>query len=203
MKDFSKLAQKQTVEETINNLKPRGINTFFVQTGEEAKKKVLEIIPQGVRVLASASVTLETTGIKNEIDDSGKFISVRKEYMSFDHKKEADRIRVSRSTPDFIIGSVHAVTEKGEVMIASNTGSQLAAYVYGAGKVIWVVGTQKVVKNIDMGFERIYEYSLPLESERLKKIFGVESSVSKVLIYNKEPFPNRTTLIFVNEILGY
>ena len=203
MKDFSKLAQKQTVEEIITNLKQRGINAFSVETGEDAKKKVMEIIPKGTRVLASASVTLETTGIRNEIDESGKYVSVRKEYMAFDREKEADKIRISRSTPDFIVGSVHAVTEKGEVMIASNMGSQLAGYVYGAGKVIWVVGTQKIVKDIDMGFERIYKHSFPLESERLKKQFGVESNVSKILIYNKEPFTNRITLIFVNEVLGY
>ena len=187
MKDFSKLADKQTVDETINNLKPRGIDAFFVETGKDAKTKVLKIIPKGARVLASASVTLEPTGIKNEIDESGKFVSVRKEYMAYDRETEADKIRISRSTPDFIVGSVHAVTEKGEVMIASNMGSQLAGYVYGAGKVIWVVGTQKIVKNIDMGFERIYEHSLPLESERLKKLFGIRSNVSKLLIYNKEP----------------
>ncbi len=203
MKDFSKLAQKQTVEEIIANLKQRGINAFFVETGEDAKKKVMEIIPKGVRVLASASVTLETTGIRNEIDESGKYVSVRKEYMAFDREKEPDKIRISRSTPDYIIASVHAVTEKGEVLIASNMGNQLAGYAYGAGKVIWVVGTQKIVKDIDMGFERIYKHSFPLESERLKKQFGVESSVNKILIYNKEPFPNRTTLIFVNEVLGY
>jgi hypothetical protein len=82
-------------------------------------------------------------------------------------------------------------------------GSQLASYVYGAGKVIWVVGAQKIVESIDTGFERIYNHSLPLESKRLKKIFGIESNVSKVLIYNNEPLKNRTSLIFVNEVLGY
>jgi L-lactate utilization protein LutC len=203
MNDWNKLADKKTIEEVIGNLKPRQINAFFVETGQDAKEKVLEFIPEGSRVLASASVTLETIGIKEEIDDSGKFVSVRKEYMALDREKQSDKIRILRVTPDIVLGSVHAVTEKGEVMIASNMGSQLASYVFGAKKVIWVVGAQKIVKNLDMGFERIYEHSLPLESKRLKKLFGVESNVSKILIYNKEPFPGRTTLIFVNESLGF
>ena len=203
MNDWNKLADKKTIEEVINNLKPRGIDTFFVETGSQAKDKVLSLIPKNSRVLVSQSQTLEKIGMTDLVDNSGTFTSVRKEYMAYDREKEADKIRISRSTPDIVVGSVHAVTEKGEIMIASNMGSQLAAYVYGAGKVIWVVGAQKIVKNLDTGFERIYKHSLPLESERLKKAFGVGSEVSKILIYNKEPFLNRTTLIFVNEILGF
>ena len=118
-------------------------------------------------------------------------------------KKEADKIRISRSTPDFIVGSVNAITRQGEVLIASNTGSQLAAYASGAEKVIWVVGAQKIVENLDGGFKRITDYVLPLESERLKKLFGVPSNVSQILIFNKAVGPSRVTIIFVNENLGF
>ena len=203
MNNWNTPADKNLIEETIQNLKPRNINTFFVETAQEAKEKVLELIPQGARVLSGTSKTLEKIGLSEEIDNSGKFVSVRKEYMAFDHKKEADKIRLSRSTPDYIVGSIHAITKKGEAIIASNTGSQLAAYVYGAGKVIWVVGVQKIVDNLEDGFKRAYEYVLPLESERLKKIYGVPSNISKLLIYDKEVDPTRTTIIFVNESLGF
>ncbi len=203
MKDWNKLADKNTIEKTIKNLKPRGINALFVESKEEAKEKALKLIPLNSRVLASSSKTLEKIGLAKEIDDSGKFISVRKEYMAFDYEKEADKIRIARSTPDVIVGSVHAVTRQGEVLIASNTGSQLAGYTSGAGKVIWVVGAQKIVENLDEAFKRIYDYVLPLESKRLKKIYGVPSNVSKLLIFNKEVSPGRATLIFVNESLGF
>lgn len=203
MDKWTQLPNKQTVEKTIAALKKNNFDAYFVETEEEAKRKALDLIPENARVLASQSQTLEKIGFFDAIDSSEKYVSVRKEYMAFDREKDADKIRIARSTPDIIVGSVHAVTEKGEVMIASNMGSQLAAYVYGAKKVIWVIGTQKIVKNLNMGFERIYEHSLPLESERLKKIYGVESNVSKILIYNKELSSNRTTLIFVNRILGF
>ena len=203
MKDWNKLADKNTIEETIKNLKPRGINALFVESKEEAKEKALELIPLNSRVLASSSQTLEKIGLAKEIDDSGKFISVRKEYMAFDHKKEADKIRIARSTPEVIVGSVHAVTKNGEVLIASNTGSQLAGYTSGAGKVIWVVGAQKIVKNLDEGIKRVYDYVLKLESKRLKKAYGVPSNVSKLLIFNKEINPDRVVLIFVNQSLGF
>ncbi len=203
MNKWNTPADKNLIEETIRNLKPRNINAFFVETGKEAKEKVLELIPQASRVLVNQSQTLNQIGLAEEIENSEKYVSVRKEYMAFDHEKDADKIRVSRSTPDYIVGSIHAITKKGEAIIASNTGSQLAAYVYGARKVIWVVGAQKIVDNLDEGFKRAYEYVLPLESERLKKIYGVPSNISKLLIYDKEVDPTRVTIIFVNESLGF
>ncbi len=203
MNDWNKPADKKTIEEIIENLKPRQINAFFVETGKEAKEKVLELIPAGSRVMSASSATLKTIGLFDEIDNSGKYVSVRKEYMGFDHEKEAAKIRISRSTPDFIVGSVNAITKKGEAVMASNTGSQLAAYASGAGKIIWVIGAQKIVDNLDDAFKRINEYVFPLESERLKKLFGAPSNVSQLLIFNKAVNPSRVTIIFVNESLGY
>lgn len=203
MKDFKALADKKTVEETMRNLNARGINTFYVENGKAAKEKVINLLKKGARVLVSSSATAEKIGLKDEIDNSTEFISVRKEYMAFDRKNQADKIRISRSTPDVIVASVHAVTKNGEVLIASNTGSQLAGYVAGADKVIWIVGTEKIVENLDEGFKRIYEYVLPIESEKLNKLYGVPSNVSKLLIINKEIIKDRITLIFINEALGY
>lgn len=203
MKDFSALADKTTIEETIKNLKQRNITAFLVENSEEAKNKITELLPKQARVLASTSITLEETGIKDLIDEGSDYISVRKEYMALDHEKGADKIRISRSTPDIIVGSVHAVTKKGEVIIASNTGSQLAGYVAGAGKVIWVVGTQKVVDNLDEAMKRLNDYVVPLEEKHMQGLYGVGTNVSKLLIFNKEVNPSRVTLVFVNEKLGF
>jgi hypothetical protein len=123
--------------------------------------------------------------------------------MALSHDKDADRIRELRSTPDVIIGSVHAVTEDGQVLIASNTGSQLAPYSYSASKVIWVVGTHKIVKSFEEGIKRINEYIVPLEEEHMQKLYGRGTNVSKLLVFNKEVAKDRVTLIFVNEVLGF
>lgn len=142
--------------------------------------------------------------ITHEINESGKYNSIRNKLMSMNRETQGKEMNKLGAFPEYAVGSVHAVSENGEVMIASNSGSQLPAYVYGSEKVIWVVGTHKIVKNIDEGFERIYEHSLPLESERAKKAYGVPgSNVSKLLIINKELIPDRIYLIFVNEVLGF
>ena len=102
-----------------------------------------------------------------------------------------------------MVGSVHAVTEDGKIVIASNSGSQLAPYAFSAAKVIWIVGTQKIVKNLDEAMKRIEEYTLKLEDERLMNVYGMHSSIRKVLTINSEIMPGRITLIFVKEVLGF
>ncbi|MEK6840343.1 MAG: LUD domain-containing protein, partial [Nanoarchaeota archaeon] len=151
------------------------------------------------------SVTLETLGIAEEIAKSGKYNDVRKKFerMMADKKQKREMKKIG-AAPEYAIGSVHAITQNGEILIASGTGSQLPAYAYGSDKVIFVVGTQKIVKNLDEGIRRIYEHSLPLESERAKKAYGVPgSSVNKILIINKEVSPSRIHILFVNRVLGF
>src|SRR5207248_8104189 len=130
------------------------------------------------------SRTLEEIGLASEINQSGRYEAVRTRFATLDRTNPAHRreMRKLGSSPDYVVGSVHAVTEQGQVMIASYGGSQLASYVHGAGNVIWVVGTQKLVSSLDEGMRRIHEYSYPLEDARLRSLLGVPSKVGKVLI---------------------
>lgn len=203
MKDWAELASDDSIAKTIASLKTNGINAIIVQNGDEAKKKVFELIPQGAEVMSMSSVTLDTTGISREINESGRCIAIKPKLMKMDRKTQGLEMRKLGGAPEYAVGSVHAVTEDGKVLIASNTGSQLSAYAYAASHILWVVGTQKIVVNLDEGMKRIYDYVLPLESERLKKIYGVNSNVSKLLIITKEIMPNRITLIFVKQKLGF
>lgn len=204
MEKWNKTADKETIEKTIKSLKENGINVLFVETKEEAKKKVLGLVPERAEVFDMTSVTLETLGVLLEISESGNYDSIRNKLNSMNRQTQSREMRKLGASPDYAIGSCHAITEDGKIMIASNTGSQLPAYVYGAGKVIFVAGAQKIVKNLDQGFKRMYEYTLPLESERAKKAYGIPgSAVNKILIVNKEIQPDRINLIIVNEVLGF
>lgn len=111
-------------------------------------------------------------------------------------------MRKLAASPDYVVGSVHAITEQGQVLVAAGGGSQLASYVYGAGKVVWVAGAQKIVADLDEGLRRINEHSLKLEDARLRQMRGVGSLVGKVLIVSREP-AGRTTLILVRAALGF
>jgi len=160
-------------------------------------------VPQNTEVYANQSQTLEKLGLTAEFDKSGRYNAVRPKVLSLDRKTQGDEIRKLRSSPDYIVGSVQAITEKGQVMTSSFGGSQLGAYAYGSAKVIWVVGAQKLVKDLDEGFRRIVEYSYPLEDARLFAAFGIHSAVGKTLIVDREVVPNRITIVLVKEELGY
>ena len=202
-KEFTRLATDAQIARAAQALESNNIHTIVVDTGQEARKLVLELVSEGVEVLANISKTLEKLGITEEIDKSGRYDAVRPKVMSLDRKTQADDIRILRSHPTYIIGSVHAVTEKGQVLTASFGGSQLGAYAYGSAKVIWVIGAQKIVKDLDEGFRRIEEYSYPLEDERLRATLGVPTKIGKILVTNLEAMPGRVTAIIVKEELGY
>lgn len=120
-----------------------------------------------------------------------------------DREKQAREIRKLGSAPDYAAGSVQAVTEAGQVMIASKTGSQLGPYASGAGKIIWVVGAQKLVKDLDEGFRRIHDYCVPREEVHMQQLYHMGTALNKILIINGEIRPNRLTMIIVKEDLGF
>ena len=205
MDKWNQIASKESVDKAIKALQNNGIDAKFVNTGKDANKEVISMIPEGAEVMTMSSVTLDTLEISKEVQEGNKYKSVKNKLNSMDRATQGLEMLKLEAAPQWSVGSVHAVTEDGHVLIASNTGSQLPAYASGAAHVIWVVGVQKIVKNTTKGMKRIYEYVLPLESERLNKLYNLTqgSFVSKLLIINREIKPGRITLIFVGEKLGF
>jgi L-lactate utilization protein LutC len=198
MKSWNVVASKDAVERTMKALAANGIEAHLAANAEDAKKKVLALLPVGAEVFTQTSQTLEATGI---------YTSVRAALNSMIPQTQGREMRKIGAGPDFAVGSAHAVTETGTVLVASLTGSQLPAYAYGAGTVIWVVGAQKIVKDVDEGMKRITDYVVGLESARARKAYGLPDSFStfpsKVLLFNREVQPGRVKLILVNEALGF
>jgi L-lactate utilization protein LutC len=200
---FAVLADDASVSRTATALEGNGITVVRAADAEEAKRIVLDLVPVGAQVHNGASQTLEETGIAEEIHNSGRYEPIHPRIWSMDRETQADEIRRLTSSPDVMLGSVHAVTETGSLVAASASGSQLAPYAAGAGKVILVVGTQKIVSDLDEALRRIDEYVFPLEDARAEAAYGVHSGVNKVLIINREYIPGRITVVFVDEALGF
>jgi len=201
--EFGNLSANDRLERTVAALQQSGFTVETVETGSEAKEKVLSILPEKAEVFTMASQTLEQVGLSDAINTSGKYDSVRNKLNAMDRNTEGREMARLGAAPDWVVSSVHAVTEDGHLLIASNTGSQLSAEAYSGGKVIVVAGTQKIVKDNAEGLRRIYEYVLPLEDVRAQKAYGMHSNVSKILIINKEIVPERIIVILVKEKLGF
>ncbi len=204
MKDYKQIASDKQIQTTIEALNSHNITATMVENSHAAKLKVLELVPEKSQVFTMSSDTLEATGIASAINASGKYNSVREKLNSMDREKDSDEMRRLGAAPQVAVGSVNAVTTDGKLVIVSNTGSQLPAYAYGAEKVIFVVGAQKIVKDLPEAMERIESYVLPLESLRVQKAYGMPSSeIKKWLIIENEVNLNRIEVIIINESIGY
>jgi LUD domain len=203
-KTYNTIPNKETINETIVNLQANGFIVSLVENLEEAKAKVLELIPEQSEVMTYTSVTLDESGISTHINESGDFKPNRDKLYALDRETQGQEMRTLGSVPEFGIGSVHAITQAGQLITASATGSQLPGQAFGAEKMIVVAGVQKITKDLAEGMERIENYTLPLESERARKAYGVPgSAINKVLIINREVNPNRFHIILINQNVGY
>jgi hypothetical protein len=207
MKDYGKIPSQEVISKTQKALTQNGMETFVVSNRAEALKKVLSLLPDKAEVFTLTSVTLDEVGITKEVNESSRYVSVRNALYALDPQKQAREQRKLGTAPDFAIGSAHAVTESGIVMVASFTGSQLPAYAYGAGSLIWVIGAQKIVSSLEEGLKRIQEYVLPKETARARKAYNLpetfQSYPSKILLFEKEIQPGRVKLVLVQEVLGF
>ncbi len=200
---FGQLATEEQIRTTVAALEQNGIQTTVARDRAEAVRAVLDMIPPGSEVFDSTSQTLIALGLDKALADPSRFHNIRPELTRLHQEKKTDAQRKLGAAPNVIVGSVHALTEKGQVVIASASGSQLAAYVSGAGKVIWVAGTQKIVPDLDAAFQRVREYTFPRENERALKVYGVPSFISKLLVINREFTPGRIHLVLIRENLGF
>lgn len=199
--EFSKLASDVQIEKTSAALRARGINVMIAQNSAEAKAAVLGLLPKDQEIFTGSSATVDALGISAEVD--ANYNSLRVKMSKMDYATQGGEMMKMGATPAVMIGSVHAVTEEGSIVVASATGSQLAGYASGAAQVIWVIGSQKIVPTLEKAMQRVEEYSLALEDERALNVYGVNSGINKMLIIHREANPNRTTLVIVKENLGF
>jgi LUD domain len=199
---FTTLPDKETLESTVVALEEHGFSVEVVDDLDAARGAVLARIPEGSSVMTNTSVTLQETGIEKAINDGGPYESIRNKMMALDFATQAQEMKAIAGQPDFALGSVHAVTGEGAVVIASASGSQLAALAWGAANVIFVVGAQKLVATLEAARERIFQHSLKLEDARAIAVYGQNSSVGKVLEIHQE-LPGRIHVVLIREAVGF
>ena len=200
--EFASLSSNEQIATAVAALTANGMTAEVVDNGAEARSRVLDLLPEGAEVFTSMSRTLDMLGLSEAINDSTRYKPVRPQLKKMDRQVQEREWRKLQSSPEYVVGSVHAITEQGQVLIASASGSQLASYVFGASHVIWVVGAQKIVRDLDEGLRRVREYSYPLEHERIQALGMPGSFVAKILLVERER-PGRISVILVKEVLGF
>ena len=200
---FTSLPDEHALAATVVALEEHGFSVEVVDDLDAARASVLARIPDGSSVMTNTSVTLAETGIADAINDGGgRWESARNKMFALDFATQVQEMKAIGGQPDYALGSVHAVTADGTLVIASASGSQLASYAWGAANVIFVVGVQKLVPTLEAAHQRIYQHSLPLEDARAQAAYGQHSQVGKVLEIHQE-LPGRIHLVLIRQQVGF
>jgi L-lactate utilization protein LutB len=205
--DYSSLADNEKIERTAKAVESRGVSVIVADSKESVLHRLVNLIPEGATVMTGASLTLKQIGFE-ELLKSGnhRWRNLKGEIIAEKDPVRQSLLRKQATLADYFLGSVHAIAETGEILVASATGSQIAPYAYSSSHVIWVAGAQKIVPSVEDGFRRIREYVLPHEDQRMKKNFGpgAGSFIGKILLFEREaPYLHRSvTLILIQEMAG-
>ena len=200
---FTALPDQETLAVTVVALEEHGFSVEVVDDLDAARNAVLARIPEGSSVMTNTSVTLQETGIAAAIDGGdGRYESARNKMTALDFGTQLQEMKAIAGQPDYALGSVHAITRDGTLVIASASGSQLASYAWGAANVILVVGAQKLVPDPEAARERIYRHSLILEDARAYAAYGQNSRVGKILEIHEEN-PGRIHVVLIRQTVGF
>ena len=199
---FTTLPDERTLASTVTALEEHGFSVEIVDDLDAARQAVLARIPEGSSVMTNTSVTLDQAGIAAAVNDSGHYDSARARMAGLDFATQLQEMKAIGGQPDYALGSVHAVTRDGTLVIASASGSQLASYAWGAANVIFVVGAQKLVADLEVARERIYQHSLVLEDARAIAAYGQHSQVGKIMEIHSE-LPGRIHIVLVRQVAGF
>ncbi len=199
------LASPESIQKAAAGLSSRNVTVHIVNNREEALEKVKSLIPDGAEVMTGSSTTLEQIGFVDLLK-SGKhpWKNLKDAIVTEKDPAKQGILRKRATLSDYFLGSVHAVTESGETVTASNSGSQLPSYAFSSDNVIWVVGAQKIVPDLEAGMKRVREYVFPLEDQHMKSLGYPGSNISKMFIFEKEIMPSRKIqMVLVKEALGF
>jgi len=200
---FAEPATAPRLERAAAALAAHGFTVEILDDAAAARVRIKDLIPAGACVFTGASETLRLAGIEEDIDAGGRYDAIRARGQAMNRATQLAEIWRLMSTPDVIMGSVHAVTETGSLVIASASGSQLPGYAGGSLRAIWVVGAQKVVPDLSSALRRVEEHCLPLESDRAMNVYGKPSAINRLLILNAEPQPGRGIVLLLREAIGF
>lgn len=204
--NYNTLATKEIIDKTIESLDSKNIRTFLVQDGIEALAEIKELIPQGMSVMNGSSKTLEQIGFIEYLKSREHgWNNLHEGILAEKDPVKQAILRKQSVLSDFYLGSVHALTENGEFIFGSNTGSQLPHIVFTSANLIFVVSTKKIVTDLAEAMKRLEEYVVPLEDENMKKKGASGTALNKILIFKNEnpALGRKINMILVEEDLGF
>ncbi len=201
------------INNLIRTLQKNNINGYLVENREELISQIESIVEEKSVVSVGGSMTLFDLGIIDYLRGGRyEFLDRYKQGLS-----PADIEDIYRRSffADAYFTSTNAITEEGELYNVDGTGNRVAAMLYGPKKVIVIVGTNKIVQNMDEAIKRVREIAAPLNTKRLNRktpcvkvghcmdCNSPERICNEYTVIKRQRDKNRMHVIFINENTGY
>ncbi|MBP9670591.1 lactate utilization protein [Candidatus Woesebacteria bacterium] len=203
---YNQLASNESIQTTIGELAKHNVEAIVVDTKKGALEKIKQLIPAGVSVMNGTSTTLVEIGFVDYLKE-GKhgWNNLHETILAEKDPAKQGQLRKESALSDYYLGSVHALSQTGEFVIASNTGSQLPHIVFTSQNLLFIVGAQKIVPTLSEALKRLEEYVVPLEDERSKQAYGAPTTLNKIVIFKGESpmIGRKVKMIIVKESLGF
>jgi hypothetical protein len=203
---YTKLVSDEVLNRTVEGLKARNFDSIIVESASQAVDNLKMLIPAGASIMNGTSTTLEQIGFIEYLKTGQHgWNNLHEAIIAEKDPAKQSLLRRQSLASDYYLGSVHALTEDGEILIASNTGSQLPNIAYGSQNVLLVVGAQKIVKDLPAAFERLNNHVIGLEDQRMQKVYGTGTKHNKTLLLHGESeiTGRKITVMIVKEKLGF
>jgi L-lactate utilization protein LutB len=201
---LDELASEETIEETVENLEANGFEVIIVDSADDALAELQSLIPAEASVMNGHSTTLEEIGFDEYLSDGDhEWESLPDEIWSIDDDAKRQAARRESQTADYFLGGINGISQTGELVAADRSGSRIGAYPFAASNVVIVSGVNKIVPTLEDALDRLETVAYPLENERAKEAYGVDSAIAKQLILRQELEEGRTTVVLIGEHLGY
>lgn len=202
--DYNTIPSDEIISTLSAKLLERGVSVHIVQNKAEALEKLRSLIPDGSEVMTGSSTTLDQIGFVDLLKSGAHpWNNVKDAIVKETDSVKQGELRKQSVLAEYFMGSVHAITEEGQVVVASASGSQIPSYAFTSNNVIWVAGAQKIVPSLTDAFARIKTYVYPLEDARMKSVGMGGSVLAKMFIFEREIMPRKIHLILVKEVLGF
>ena len=196
-------ASAESISRTIEALAARNVEAVLVESRESALARLKELVPEGCEVFVSTSETLDTIGYTEYMHGNDRYINLHDQMLAQPDAAAQREFRRTTTTADYFVGSVQAIAETGEIVVASGSGSQIGAFAYGARRVIMVAGTQKICPTLAEAEARTRGFTLERHDRWLEGRGSGPAPIGKFLVMEHEPVVGRITMILIPESLGW
>jgi L-lactate utilization protein LutB len=201
---WNRMPSEQEIVSTVKAVESRGIRVLRCQDGQKCLAILKELIPPGSEVMNGSSTTLIEIGFVELLESNQHaWKDFHQAITSEADAQKRDALRRKSVASEYFLSGVNAIAMTGELISCDASGSRVGAWPFAAKNLILVAGTNKLMPTLQQAWQRIEEYVYPLEDARAKKVYGAPSRIGKCVVLANEIQVGRTTLILVDDDLGY